>query len=165
MRLLLNLVVAAGLSLLIGLAASQIASLMPCRGEGLVCNLDEAIGAYAVLIWSCLGPLIFGVVLAVASNRVTLAGGTVILLAPLLVFMFGSFIESWTTIGFEPYRNLRAALTMFLPPVLVVVAQWLILGALLGQTKRRPAGKETKAQTAQPEPPHEDGGFTPFLTE
>jgi hypothetical protein len=52
-----------------------------------------------------------------------------LLLAPLLLFMFGSFIEVWTTIGFEPYRNLRTALTMFAPPLLVVVTQWRILNA------------------------------------
>jgi hypothetical protein len=165
MRLLLALIVAAGLSLLIGAAASQIASLIPCQGEGLVCNLDVAIGAYAVLIWSCLGPLVFGVILLVASNRVTLTGGAVLLLAPLLLFMFGSFIETWTTIGFEPYRNLRAALTMLLPPLLVVIAQWRILSTLLGGTKQRPPIKVTSAEPAKPEPPREDGGFTPFLTE
>jgi hypothetical protein len=129
MRLLLGLLVAAGLSLLIGLAASHIASLMPCQGEGLACNLNEAIGGYAVLIWSCLGPLIFGVILLVANNRVTLFGGMVILLAPLLLFMFGNFIEVWSTIGFEPYRNLRTVLTIFVPPLLTVVAQWRILNA------------------------------------
>jgi len=129
MRLLLGLFVAAGLSFLIGLAASHIASLMPCQGEGLACNLNEAIGGYAVLIWSGLGPLIFGVILAVANNRVTLFGGMAMLLAPLLLFMVGSFIEVWSTIGFEPYRNLRTALTMFVPPLLVVVAQWRILNA------------------------------------
>jgi hypothetical protein len=165
MRLLLGLIAAAGLSLLIGLAASHIASLMPCQGEGLGCNLDEAIGAYAVLIWSCLGPLIFGVILAVASNRVTCAGGMVIVLAPLLLFMFGSFVETWTTIGFEPYRNLRTALTLFLPPLLVVVAQWRVLGALLGGTKPRPRRKEMSTAPTKPEPMREDGRLTPFLTE
>ena len=53
---------------------------MPCQGEGLACNLNEAIGGYAVLIWSCLGPLIFGVILFVANNRAALIGGMVLLL-------------------------------------------------------------------------------------
>lgn len=114
---------------LLGLAASHIASLMPCQGEGLACNLNEAIGAYAVLIWTCLGPLIFGVILAVANNRAALLGGMAMLVAPLLLFMLGNFIEVWSTIGFEPYRNLRTALTIFVPPLLVVVAQWQILKA------------------------------------
>lgn len=127
MRLLLRLLVAAGLSLLIGLTASSVASLMPCHGEGLSCNLDEAIGAYAVLIWTCLGPLIFGVILLVANNRVALLGGMAMLLAPLLFFMVVSFFEIWSTIGLEPYRNLRMLLNMFVPPLLVVVAQWRIL--------------------------------------
>ena len=127
MRLLPWLFVAAGLSLLIGLTASHMASLMPCHGEGLACNLNEAIGAYAVLIWTCLGSLIFGVILLVANNRAVLFGGIMLLIAPLLLFMLGSFLEVWSTIGFEPYRNLRMALTMFGPPLLVVVAQWRIL--------------------------------------
>ena len=129
MRLLLGLFVAAGLSFVIGLAASHIAALMPCQGEGLACNLNEAIGGYAVLIWSCLGPLIFGVILFVANNRAALIGGMVLLLAPLLVFMVGNFFEVWSTIGVVPYRNLRTALTMFVPPLLVVVTQWRILSA------------------------------------
>jgi len=129
MRLLLGLFVAAGLSFLIGLAASHIASLMPCQGEGLACNLNEAIGGYAVFIWTCLGPLIFCVILLVANNRAALIGGMVLLLAPLLFFMVGNFLEVWSTIGFEPYRNLRTALTMFVPPLLVVVTQWRILRA------------------------------------
>jgi hypothetical protein len=127
MRLLLRLFVAAGLSLLIGLAASHIAALMPCQGEGLACNLNEAIGGYAVFIWTCLGPLIFGVILLVANNRAALIGGMVLLLAPLLLFMVVNFFEVWSTIGFEPYRNLRTALTMFVPPLLVVVTQWRVL--------------------------------------
>ena len=102
---------------------------MPCQGEGLACNLNEAIGGYAVLIWGGLGPLIFGVILLVASNRVTLFGGMVMLLAPLLLFMVGNFFEVWSTIGFEPYRNLRTVLTMFAPPLPVVVAQWRVLNA------------------------------------
>ena len=129
MRLLLRLFVAAGLSFLIGLVASYIASLMPCQGEGLACNLNEAIGGYAVFIWTCLGPLIFCVILLVANNRAALIGGMVLLLAPLLFFMVGNFLEVWSTIGFEPYRNLRTALTMFVPPLLVVVTQWRILRA------------------------------------
>ena len=68
-------------------------------------------------------------ILLVANNRVTLLGGMAMLLAPLLLFMMGNFIEVWSTIGFEPYRNLRTALTMFVPPLLVVVAQWRILNA------------------------------------
>lgn len=102
---------------------------MPCQGEGLACKLNEAIGAYAVLIWTCLGPLIFGVILLVADNRKALIGGMVLLLAPLLFFMVASFFEVWSTIGVEPYRNLRTALTTFAPPLLVVVAQWRILNA------------------------------------
>jgi hypothetical protein len=94
MRLIWGLLVAGALSLLIGLAASEIAALMPCRGEDLACALDEAIGAYAVLIWTVLGPAIFGVILFVARNKITLAGGMVLLLAPLVVFFLGIMIET-----------------------------------------------------------------------
>ena len=84
MRLILGLLLAAALSLPIGLGASEIASLLPCRGEGLACNLDQAIGGYAVIIWSLLGPVIFGVILLVASNRIALRAGMLLLLAPLV---------------------------------------------------------------------------------
>ena len=129
MRLLLRLFVAAGLSFLIGLAASYIASLMPCQGEGLACNLNEAIGGYAVFIWTCLGPLIFGVILLVRQDPRRTCRRHGAAARALLLFMLGSFLEVWTTIGFEPYRNLRTALTMFVPPLLVVVAQWRVLNA------------------------------------
>ncbi len=93
MRLLFGLLVAAGLSFVIGIGASEIASLMPCRGEGLVCNLDQAIGAYAVIILSLLGPVVFGVILLVAANRVTLRGGMALLLLPLVLFLLITLIE------------------------------------------------------------------------
>jgi hypothetical protein len=56
MHLVLTLLVAGALSLLAGLAVSEILALMPCQGEGLACRIDDAIGAYAVLIWATLGP-------------------------------------------------------------------------------------------------------------
>jgi hypothetical protein len=62
----LVLLVAGALSLLAGLAVSEILALMPCQGEDLACRIDDAIGAYAVLISATLGPLIFAV-LASAS--------------------------------------------------------------------------------------------------
>jgi hypothetical protein len=162
MRRLLALLVAAGLSLLIGLAASEIASLVPCRGEGLVCNLDQAIGAYAVIIWSLLGPLVFGVILLVAGTRVTLRAGIVLLLVPLMLLVLGSLIEGWMALGFEPYRNLRRVLTMFLPPALAVVAQWQILSAMV-------SGAVPRAEERNTEPPRptlqQTEIFPPFPTE
>ncbi len=163
MRRLLALLVAAGLSLLIGLAASEIASLVPCRGEGLVCNLDQAIGAYAVIIWSLLGPLVFGVILLVTGNRVTLGAGTVLLLAPLVLFVLGSLIESWMGLGFEPYRNLRHVLTMFLPPALAVVAQWQILSATVDGAV--PRAEERNTEPPRPTLQQQTETFPPFPTE
>ena len=164
MRLLFGLLVAAGLSFLIGIGASEIASLMPCRGEGLVCNLDQAIGAYAVIILSLLGPVIFGVILLVAANRVTLRGGMALLLLPVVLFLLITLIESWSAFGFEPYRNLRRVLTMFLPPALTVIAQWKILGVVVGRAEPRPA-EQGRAEPPQPEPPQPAETFTPFPTE
>jgi hypothetical protein len=163
MRCLLRLFVAAGLSLLIGLAVSEVASFMPCRGEGLVCNLDQAIGAYAVIIWSLLCPLIFGVIMLVASNRITLGAGTVLLLAPLVLFVLGSLIEGWTALGFEPYRNLRCVLTMFFPPALVVIAQWRILSATVGRAV--PRTKEHPTEPTKPTLQQQTETFPPFPTE
>jgi hypothetical protein len=164
MRLLFGLLIAAGLSFLIGLGAREIASLVPCRGEGLVCNLDQAIGAYAVIILSLLGPVVFGVILFVAANRVTLRGGMVLLLLPLVLFLLIALIESWSALGFEPYRNLRRVLTMFLPPALTVITQWKILGVTIGRVKPPPV-EQGLAAPPQPEPPRPAETFTPFPTE
>lgn len=165
MRLLFGLLVAAGLSFLIGFGASEVASLLPCRGEGLVCNLEQAIGAYGVIIWSMLGPVIFGVILLVAANRVTLRGGMALLLLPLVLFLLITLIESWAAFGVEPYRNLRRVLTMFLPPALAVVAQWAMLGAVVARSRSRPMDEAVAAAPPKPEPPQPAETFTPLPTE
>jgi hypothetical protein len=175
MRLVLTLLVAGALSLLAGLVASEIAALMPCQSEGLACNLDDAIGAYAVLIWAALGPLIFGVILFVARNRVTLAGGMILLLAPLVAFILGGLIESWRTVGIEPYKDLRQVLVMLVPAALTVIAQWLVLRSPYAGTQARPAkaaapewpaSDAIEAQAPRHEPTPKAGpGFTPFPTE
>jgi hypothetical protein len=164
MRLLFGLLIAAGLSFLIGFGASEIASLVPCRGEGLVCNLDQAIGAYAVIILSLLGPVIFGVILLVAANRVTLRGGMALLLLPLVVFLLIALIESWSAFGFEPSRNLRRVLTLFLPPALTVIAQWKILGVMIGRLQPCPV-EQGRVTPPPPEPSRPAETFTPFPTE
>jgi hypothetical protein len=173
MRLLFSLLVAGALSLLAGLAASWIATLTPRQGEGLACNLDDAIGAYAVLIWAGLGPLIFGVILFIARNRVTLAGGMILLLVPLVAFILG-LIESWRTIGIAPYKDLRQVLVMFVPAALPVIAQGLVLRSpYAGKQAAAPdlpapiaAKAEAPESTTRPgEPIKAGGGFTPFPTE
>lgn len=176
MRLFLTLLVAGVISLLIGLVASAIAVLIPCQGEGLVCRLDEAIGAYAVLIWTVLGPLIFGVILIVARNRVTLASGMILLLAPPVVFLFVVMIESWQTIGMEPYKNMRMVMVMFVPVALTVVAQWLILTSAFGRNlavplevvanpPNRPAADAGEDGMPDHDPSKSPGGLPPFPTE
>ena len=49
--------IAGALSCLAGLLFRQIIARVPCQGEGLACNIDEAVGAYAVLIYAVLGPI------------------------------------------------------------------------------------------------------------
>src|SRR6188768_1954670 len=104
-RLLVTLVVAGALSCLAGLLFTQIIAGVPCWGEGLACNIDEAVGAYAVLIYAVLGPIIFAVTLGIARNRRALAGATSVLLAPLLVFFGVASIETWRYVGFDAYSD------------------------------------------------------------
>jgi hypothetical protein len=150
MRLLIALLVAGALSLLTGLAASATAGVIPCQGEGLACALNEAIGGYAVLIWTVLGPVIFGVVLLVARNRVALAGATILLLAPLVAFLIVTQIEAWQTIGVEPYKELREVLVMIAPPALTVIMQWLVLKFALGLKRAAASGPATPAPKDHP---------------
>jgi hypothetical protein len=134
LRLLLILLVAAAVSFLIGMTASALAALMPCEGEGLVCGINEAIGAYGVLIWVPLGPVIYGVTLFVARNRTALAGATIMLLAPLLISFGIAMVEAWRYVGFYPYKDLRTFLVMFVPPCVTVLAQALVLRSQLAAT-------------------------------
>ena len=68
-KFVLALFAAGALSFLAGFAFTQLIALIPCRGEGLACNIDQA-----VVIWAILGPLIFALVLAIARNRTALLG-------------------------------------------------------------------------------------------
>jgi hypothetical protein len=47
-----TLIIAGALSCLAGLVFTQIADKMACPGERLACNIDEAVGAHAVLIYA-----------------------------------------------------------------------------------------------------------------
>ena len=126
-RLILTLVIAGALSCLAGLLFGQIIARVPCQGEGLACNIDEAVGAYAVLIYAVLGPIIFAVTLGIARNRRALAGATSVLIAPLLVFFGVASIETWRYVGFDAYSEWRKFLVTFMPPILAVLVQSLIL--------------------------------------
>ena len=137
-RFVLALLAAGALSFLAGFAFTQAIKRIPCRGETLVCNINEAIGAYGVVIWAILGPLIFGLTLAIARNRVALAGAMGVLLAPPIVFFLISQIEHTLYLGFEPQRQFRTFLVTFTPPALTVLVQYLNLRLVVPHTPERP---------------------------
>jgi hypothetical protein len=135
-RLILTLVIAGALSCLAGLLFRQIIVRVQCQGEGLACNIDEAVGAYAVLIYAVLGPIIFAVTLGIARNRRALAGATIVLVAPLLVFFGVDSIETWRYVGFDAYTEWRKFLVTFMPPILAVLVQSLIVRAVTGSDRK-----------------------------
>jgi MFS family permease len=126
-RFLLALLAAGAISFLAGLAFTWIVEGVPCSGEGLACNIDEAIGGYGVVIWSILGPLIFGLVLSIARNRSALLGAALLLLIPPAAFFLITQLEHTVYVGLEPERQLRSFLVTFVPPALTVLMQYLIL--------------------------------------
>jgi hypothetical protein len=91
------------------------------RGR-LVCNIDDAIGAYGVSIWSPLSALIFRVILIVGRNRVALMGGTILLLAPAVVVF---------SLGTVRRRALRKLLVRVVPTCVTRLAQALVLRSQL----------------------------------
>lgn len=105
-RLVFALVAAAVLSFLLGILFTETVRAVPCEGEGLVCNIDQAIGAYAVAILAVLGPCIFGVTLLVARNRTALAGAALVLLMPLVAFFAIVTIETWRLCRLRCLRRL-----------------------------------------------------------
>src|SRR5262245_8353463 len=127
LRLVLALLVALIVSFAAGGAVVKLGDFLPCQGEGLACNIDEAVGAYAVRGGAVLGPLIYAVTLFVAANRKALLGATLVLLAPLLAGYLLAESESWRYVGFYPYPALRTFLVLLLPPCLTLMLQWLIL--------------------------------------
>lgn len=130
-RLVFALVAAAVLSSLLGILFTETVRAVPCQGEGLVCNIDQAIGAYAVAIWAVLGPCIFGLTLLIAHNRVALAGAAIVLLTPLVAFFAIATLETWRYVGFSPYGDWRKFLVTLAPPVLAVLVQWFILRVVI----------------------------------
>ena len=85
-RLLLALVAACALSFGAGFSLAEMAGRIPCQGEGLACNIDDAVGAYGVIIAAVLGPIIYAVTLFVAQNRIALGGALAVLLTPIVAF-------------------------------------------------------------------------------
>jgi hypothetical protein len=127
LRLVLALVTTGVISLAVGLLVSWLASMLHCEGEGLACNIGDAIGAYATIIVAALAPFIYGVTLAVATNRTALLGATLVLLVPLMVAYLLAESDSWRYVGFYPYPALRTFLVLLLPPFATILAQWLAL--------------------------------------
>lgn len=127
LRLLLLLLAGGVVSLALGLGATWLADRLPCSGETLSCNIQEAVGAYAVLIWAALGPTVFGVTIAVARNRMALMGAMLVLLAPLAAFYVLATHERVMSEQAQFGVEFRTFLVMTAPPILAVMAQWLIL--------------------------------------
>ena len=135
-KFVLALFAAGALSFLAGFAFTQLIAPIPCRGEGLACNIDQAVGGYAVVIWAILGPLIFALVLAIARNRTALLGALAVLLVPPVAFFLITQIEHTLYIGLEPQRQLRTFLVTFAPPALTVLVQYLILRLVVPNTQK-----------------------------
>jgi nitrate/nitrite transporter NarK len=138
-RLLLGLLAAGAVSFLVGLGATEIMRLVPCQGEGLVCNINQAIGSYGVVILAVLGPIIYGVSLLIARNRTVLLGVMIVLLVPIMAFYLIVQTEHALNIGLEPYRQFRTLLVMVLPPALTVVVQYFVLRFALQEAERAAA--------------------------
>jgi hypothetical protein len=134
-KFVLALFATGALSFLAGYAFTELLALIPCRGESLACTIDQAIGGYAVVIWAILGPLIFGLVLAIARNRIALAGAFAVLLVPPVAFFLITQIEHALSVGFEPQRQFRTLLVTFAPPALTVLVQYLILRLVVPRTQ------------------------------
>jgi hypothetical protein len=123
----MTLLAAGAVSFLAGMAFTWLIERVPCQGEGLACNIDAAIGAYGVVIWAILGPLIFGLVLSIARNRSALFGAALLLLIPPVAFFLITQIEHTVYIGCEPERQFRTLLVTLVPPALTVLVQYLML--------------------------------------
>jgi hypothetical protein len=163
-RLIVTLLVAGALSCVAGLLFTQIVERISCQEERLACNIDQAIGAYAVLIYAVLGPVIFAVMLFIAKNRTALVGAAIVLLSPLVVFFLIASIETWRYVGFDAYGDWRKFLVTFAPPTLAVLVQSLILRVVVGPDHKMPDAP-TPGAARRPEENKTEGGSIPFPTE
>jgi hypothetical protein len=89
---------------------------------------------------SCVVGLLFTQIIArvPCRNRRALAGATIGLLAPLVVFFFISSIESWRYVGLNGYSEWRKFLVTFMPPILAVLVQSLVLRVVTGPGRNLP---------------------------
>ena len=130
----LGLLAAGALSFLADYALSQLAARVPCQGEGLACNIDQAVGSYMLVIWAILGSLIFGLVLAIARNRTALLGALALLLVPIVALFLINAIEHALYVGVEQ-RQFRTFLVTFAPSALTVPVQYFILRLVVPSTQ------------------------------
>jgi len=127
LRLILALILAGAISLCAGLAIFWLVSQAPCEGEQLACNIDDAIGGYATMIWAGLGLVAFGIALLFVNKRRALTVAALLLVAPLIVFVGGDLLEGWRYVGIYPYADFRSFIAKFAPPATVILVQYLIL--------------------------------------
>lgn len=123
-RLVLALLASGILSFAVGIAIGSLTSMLHCEGERLACNIDVAVGAYATMMSAAIGPVIYGVTLAVATNHKALLGATLLLLTPLIGAYLFAESEGWRYVGFYPYPALRTFLVLLVPPVATILTQW-----------------------------------------
>ncbi len=126
-RLILALILGALVSLGLGIGLFLLLDRMPCEGEQLACNIDDAVGAYATLIWTVLSLVVFGIALLFKKRRGALAVAAILLVAPLIVLGAGDLLEGWRYVGFYPYADFRSFIAKAAPPMFVVLVQYLIL--------------------------------------
>lgn len=127
LRPILALVLGTVLSLAAGVGAFGLLGGMPCAGEQLACNIDDAVGGYATLIWAGLGLVVFGIALLFADQSRALTIAASLLLAPLILIVGGDLLEGWRYVGVYPYADFRSFVSKLAPPAIVVVVQYLIL--------------------------------------
>ncbi len=133
LRLVLMALLAGAASLAAGLAVYWLTAMMPCRGEGLACNIDDAIGGYGAMIWAGLGVAVFGIALLFTNRRKALTVAALLLVAPLIIFVGGDLLQGWRYVGVYPYGDLRSFISKFLPPAAVVLVQYSILRLALAR--------------------------------
>jgi hypothetical protein len=131
--LVLALILAAAVALCAGLGVFWLLSQMHCEGEQLGCNIDDAVGGYAAMIWASLGLVVFGISLLFTHKRKSLTVAALLLIAPLVVFVIGDLLQGWRYVGSYPYADFRSFITKFAPPASVVLVQYLILRIAVGR--------------------------------
>ncbi|ODA68447.1 hypothetical protein A7A08_00270 [Methyloligella halotolerans] len=117
----------------LGLALTFAADLLPCSGEQLSCNIEAAIGVSATLIAAGTGLLAFALALIIFRKRSAADWACGLLLLVLAVCFIVSRSETYWGLADDPYRWMRTVLVIWAPPLIAVVAQWLVVRKLVVQ--------------------------------